>query len=76
MLGRKLYIQGHMRGVDGGLDDQQAGSGELAGRAWKTMERSDHWNLPCDLAGVPKFRKLCRVYQAKHGTIKTREGCV
>lgn len=24
--------------MDGGLDDQQAGSGELAGRAWKTME--------------------------------------
>lgn len=41
------------------------------GRPWK---HSDHWNLPCDLASVPKFRKLCRVYQAKHGTIKATRG--
>lgn len=43
-------------------------------RPWK---RSNHWNLPCDLASGQEFRKLCRVYQAKHGVIKAmREVCI
>lgn len=63
-------------GMERGLDDRQGMVNWLA-ELGRPRKRSNHWNLPCDLAGGQEFRKLCRVYQAKHGMIKAmREVCI
>lgn len=47
-------------GQEAGIDDLEAGNGEVAHRTLKTMETFQSRNLPCDLASGQEFQKLYR----------------